>query len=113
MSEVRQDHEFEDIGILSGAAENPASWLPGKLQATRKFATAVRDNIPCTVTDDEMFAVADWVLNLMERYAAYHVEPVFTLDGDGPICSLCHARWPLCGHFEYASPHAEFRSRDD
>lgn len=103
-------NEFTEVAIGRGE-RRPLESVPPTLIATRDFAHRVQNEIPCTVTDEETEAVADWVLNMMERFGAFSAQPVFTMDGAGPVCSWCFGIWPFCGH-HHQSGH-DFDQQED
>lgn len=98
-------HEFEGVMIWPSDGEQnrrPIHAKPLPLRATRGFVREVRDALG--VPEERAEEAADWVLGKMDRFAAAHAEPVFTMDGHGPRCSYCGAFWPLCGHHLLAFP---------
>lgn len=94
------DGEFTAI-IISEGGTRPVMSKPRMFRATKKFIAHVQDNLD--IPDDRAIEASDWVLNLMERYGANSAQPVFTMDGNGPICSWCGMIWPLCGHHHMSS----------
>lgn len=94
------DTEFTAIMINEGGTR-PVMAKPGPFKATKKFIQHVQDNLG--IPDINAVEAADWVLNLMERYAAQYAKPVFHMDGSGPRCSFCSMIWPLCGHHHMSS----------
>lgn len=96
--------EFKGViaGYVPSQIERKVMSVPLKVEASKDFIDRVRTEIPCTVTDDEATKVADWVLNLMERYGAFSAQPVFNMEGAGPCCSWCGSIWPLCGHHHWS-----------
>lgn len=90
-----RDYDFTEI-IRSTGDTRPVMSRPPKLIATKKWVRQVQD--AATEAGGDMNALADWVLNAMEEYAAWTARPVFDMEGNGPQCSVCHQIWPLCGH---------------
>lgn len=87
--------EWEGI-FLAGPESRPVMSIPPRVEASKKFIAEVADALDLG-SDQEMFA-ADWIADKMERFGASMAEPVFDMDGNGPVCSWCKALWPLCGH---------------
>ena len=73
----------------------PVMSRPPKLTATRAFVQLVEDARRDNPTPE---AFADWVANFAEEYGASTAEPMFDMEGHGPLCSWCATIWPLCGH---------------
>ena len=74
----------------------PVMTRPPRTRASRKFVVEVREALG--LSDDEADDAADWIADKMERFGASFSQPVFDMDGNGPMCSFCGAIWPLCGH---------------
>lgn len=87
--------EFEGIGLVVEARSGPMA-RPKPMQATKKFIQHVSDNLDLVPGSET--AAADFILNMMERYAAQTARPVMDMEGRGPQCSTCSTIWPLCGH---------------
>jgi hypothetical protein len=94
------ESEFTAI-IITDGENRPVMAKPRPFKATKKFIAHVQDNLG--TPDERAVDAADWVLNLMERYAAQYARPVFDMEGNGPQCSLCSMIWPLCGHHHMSS----------
>lgn len=86
--------EFD--GVFVEGSPHPVMTKPHPPLATREFEREVRDALG--IPDERSREAADWVAAKMDGFAAYHARPVFTMTGEGPICSYCGAIWPLCGH---------------
>jgi hypothetical protein len=100
MSTEQMNPEFTAI-IINDGGNRPVMSKPKPFKATKKFIQHVQDNLP--IPDDKAVEAADWVLNLMERYGANSAQPVFDMEGNGPLCSWCFMIWPLCGHHHMSS----------
>lgn len=87
--------EFEGI-FMPHEGERPVMSKPPTMRASKKLIDQVRWELG--LPGDVAVQVADWVADRMERYAALFAKPVFSMDGGGPVCSLCGVIWPLCGH---------------
>lgn len=87
--------EFEGI-FEPNRGDRPVMSRPPKVEASVKFIHEVRDML--ADTEGVATDVADWIADKMERFGARTAEPVFTMNGAGPVCSWCHVVWPLCGH---------------
>lgn len=94
------NEEFTAIIITEGGTR-PVMSKPKPFIATKKFIQHVEENL--NIPEDQATAAADWVLNLMERYGANSAQPVFDMEGNGPMCSWCGMIWPLCGHHHMSS----------
>lgn len=107
----------EFVGVINsfvdGGRERPPMSVPLKVEASKDFIDRVRTEIPCTVTDDEATAVADYVLNLMEKYGAFQAQPVVNMHGTGPCCSWCGTIWPLCGHHHWSGVDFDNEEAED
>ena len=107
----------EFTGVISryvdGGRKRPVMSMPLGVEASSDFISRVRAEIPCTVTDDEATAVADYVLNLMERYGAFSAQPVVNMHGVGPCCSWCGTIWPLCGHHHWSGVDFDDEDTED
>lgn len=88
--------EWSEI-FFEGPASRPVMSVPPKVVATKKFITEVRDALDLD-DDTKATLAADWIADKMERFGASMAEPVFDMDGNGPVCSWCKVIWPLCGH---------------
>ena len=69
---------------------------PPRMFPTSKLVHQVR--VGCDLDDASAERVAEWAADWGERLGASSARPVFSLDGEGPLCSWCGAIWPLCGH---------------
>lgn len=87
--------EFEGI-FMPHHGTRPVMSKPPTMRAAKNLIDQVRWELE--LDDDVAVRVADWVADRMERYASQFAQPVFTMDGSGPVCSLCSVIWPLCGH---------------
>lgn len=70
--------------------------MPPRVQATDQLVTETRIALEETGGDPER--MAQWIAERIEEFGALQAEPVFDMEGSGPICSWCSALWPLCGH---------------
>lgn len=106
---THEDYDFTGA-ILDTGQTQPLMSRPPRRIATRKWVAqverAVRD------ADGDMEALADWVLNAMEGYAALTARPVFETDGAGQNCSFCMGFWPLCGHHHMTSANVNNEETD-
>lgn len=91
---MTEPSEFEGIFAPQGTRK-PMS-RPPEMLASRGFIREVAEMVADRWPDST--AVADWIAGKMERFGARTAQPVFDMDGSGPICSWCGAFWPLCGH---------------
>lgn len=89
------ENEFENI-IAAPTHDRLPGQPPPRARATYQFTREVRDALE--IPEDHATEAADWVIDKMVRYAAAHAEPMLTLNGAGPVCSLCRQRWGTCGH---------------
>lgn len=89
--------EFKGIMTTSpgDGGNRPVMSRPPRYIATREFVREVSDMLE---RDRSAEAVADWAIDKMERFGALMAEPMFDMNGNGPICSWCKTIWPLCGH---------------
>lgn len=83
-------------GIFLPTAPRAVMSVPPRTQASSLFVHEVRDALG--LDDETAVRVADWAADKMERFGAAFAQPVFDMDGNGPICSWCTTLWPLCGH---------------
>lgn len=88
--------EFEAIMMARDGGTRPVMSIPPAPIATDDFIREVADAL--NLDGDAAREAADWIVGKLDRYAAWHAEPVFDMDGAGPVCSYCKAIWPLCGH---------------
>lgn len=96
MSAWAAQDEFTGILVPPSGAENRSVMgRPPHYVASRDFTFEVAEVLERSASPRD---VADWIVDKMERFAAHMAEPVFTMDGEGPICSHCKTIWPLCGH---------------
>ncbi|WP_030149431.1 hypothetical protein [Mycetocola saprophilus] len=86
--------EFDGIFVVVGQ-QKPMSPPPTPL-ASVKFVREVKDALG--LDDDAAPAAADWVVGKLHRFLAIDAQPVFDMEGQGPLCSACFMFWPLCGH---------------
>lgn len=84
---------FNEIA-LDPVELRPLASRPAPLIATNLFVREVQEALNDKTSQEQ----ADWVLNKMESFAAFFAQPVFDMEGGGPLCSFCTAIWPLCGH---------------
>lgn len=91
---VVDPQEWEEI--FQPGHKRPVMSIPPRMLATSKFVNEVRAELDLDPEVAEK--VADWVADKMERFGARMAQPVFDMDGNGPICSWCTTIWPLCGH---------------
>ena len=101
---THEDYDFTGV-ILDTGQTRPLMSRPPRLIATRKWVAQVER--AAQDADGDMEALADWVLNAMEGYAALTARPVFETDGTGQKCSHCMGVWPLCGHHYMTSVNAD------
>lgn len=101
--------EFRGVGQWP-AGERPVMSRPPDPIANKVFVDEVRHALG--IEGDAAVRAADWILGKMERYAAWHAQPVFTLDGNGPVCSLCGTLWPLCGHHHLSGANGDHAAED-
>lgn len=87
--------EFDEIMQIP-AESRPVMSRPPTPVATNLFISEVADALG--LDGDAAREAADWIVGKMDRYAAWHAQPTFTMDGAGPVCSYCGAIWPMCGH---------------
>lgn len=92
---LKIDGEFEGI-FLPSESSRPVMSPPPAPQASARFVAEVRDALG--LDDAAAATAADWIANKMERFAAATAQPVFDMDGNGPMCSTCTTIWPLRGH---------------
>ena len=97
-------------GIFLPTAERAVMSKPPRTQASALFVREVRDTLG--LDDDTATRVADWAVDKMERFGAAFAQPVFDMDGNGPICSWCTTIWPLCGHHHQSAMVDEEADRD-
>ena len=97
---MTEEYDFTGV-ILDTGQKRPLMSKPARLNATRKWVAQVER--AAREADGDMEALADWVLNAMEGYAALTARPVFETDGAGTNCSHCMGFWPLCGHHHMTS----------
>ena len=84
--------EFDNMIILG--EPRPLQAMPAPVQASNAFIREVEEALEGKTPQEQ----ANWIANKMERYAAAFAQPVFDMEGGGPVCSFCGAYWPLCGH---------------
>jgi len=87
--------EFHGI-FLNDGTTRPLTAAPPPMKATKKLIREVQDALG--IPDERATEAADWVADKMERFGARSAQPVFDMDGQGPMCSWCGMVWPLCGH---------------
>lgn len=89
--------EFKGIMTVGPdhAGSRPVTSHPPRYIAAKVF---VREVAAMLERDSSPEAVADWAIDKMERFGALMAEPMFDMNGNGPICSWCKTIWPLCGH---------------
>ncbi len=102
--------EFVEI-FQAGEGTRPVMSKPRPFKATKKFAQYVQENLG--IPDDRKYEAADWVAHLMERYAAAYAKPVFDMEGNGPVCSMCSMIWPFCGHHHMSAELDEQEEPDE
>lgn len=71
---------------------------PPKVEATSQLVLETRIALEETGGDPER--MAQWVAERIEEFGALQSQPIFDMEGNGPICSWCGTIWPLCGHSE-------------
>lgn len=106
MSDI-DPYEF-DGWLIAPTEVRPLMSKPPTYQASKAAIAAVSDAVERA--DGDMTALADWLVNLMERYGARSAKPAFIVvhgDGTGPCCSWCGAIWPMCGHHHFARPDSD------
>lgn len=87
-------YDYEGISHTTGEERQPMQ-RPGRMVATKKLMRIIQDAQIEHWTEE---AFADWFADYLEGYGASTAEPMFTTDGEGPVCSWCGSIWPLCGH---------------
>lgn len=100
--------EFQEIMQPSDSTpeRRPVMSHPPRYVASSKFIREVKHTLDIA-DDDRAREVADWVIDKMERFGALTAQPVFTMDGTGPVCSWCGIIWPLCGHHHQSKAIAD------
>lgn len=101
--------EFAGI-MLSSGDSRPVMSHPPKMAASKAFVREVQDVLDSA--DGSVEALADWVVDKMERFGALMAEPMFDTEGNGPLCSWCKTIWPLCGHQHQSQRIHELNTRD-
>lgn len=107
MSETQEQTTNEpegefDLVWVTDVGARPVMSVPRAVKATNKVLYEVMD--VTGVTDRaKATEIADWLVNKLIRYAANYAEPVFTMEGVGPVCSYCGMIWPLCGHHHWSA----------
>lgn len=93
-------HEF-DGWLIANNEPRAVMSPPRRYTAARPAVRAVEAAMDECSGDPTL--LADWLVNLLERYGARSARPVFFADGEGegPCCSWCGAWWPMCGHHHY------------
>lgn len=87
---------MSDLTFMPLAYNDRPVMVPPQVQATDQLVLETRLALEETNADPER--MAQWVAERIEEYGALQAEPVFDMEGAGPICSWCGAFWPLCGH---------------
>lgn len=101
---------FEWEGIFLPAETGRAVMsMPPRMRASAAFVREVRDAL--NLDTDAAADAADWIADKMERFGAAFAQPVFDMDGNGPICSWCTTVWPLCGHHHISAMLAKGADR--
>lgn len=100
--------EWEGIFLPSDTHRAVMS-MPPRMRASRLFVREVADSLD--LDDDAALQAADWIADKMERFGAAFAQPVFDMDGNGPICSWCTTIWPLCGHHHLSAMLTEAADR--
>lgn len=80
---------------LAYPGTRPLGQVP-EVTATDQLVLETRIALEETGGDPER--MAQWIAERIEEFGAITSRGVFTMDGDGPVCSWCHTFWGLCGH---------------
>lgn len=95
LAAVERLKEWTGIFVFEGG-DRPVMSRPPVPKAASALVREVADMLGVEYHD--AIEAADWIASKMERFGAGTAQPVFDMDGNGPICSWCTTIWPLCGH---------------
>jgi hypothetical protein len=84
------------ISFIPLAYNDRPVMTPPSVAATDQLILETR--LALEETGGDAVQMADWIAQRIEEFGAMQAEPMFDMEGNGPICSWCAAFWPLCGH---------------